>query len=296
MPSIPSDCQFKRFPVTSEINYPEFSNIMADTAGTALVLVDVSSIESYEEEHIRGALHVDYEELNAGTPPAAGLLPPIEQLGRIADRLGLAPDASRPHVVAYDAEGGGRSARLLWTLDVLGYSHWSWLNGGLEHWVAAGGSIEAGKANRAVTEQRRSGDDTAKDWRISSQARATLDDVRNELGKENVCLLDCRSEAEYLGKDVRAARGGRIPGAVLSDWMDTISMKNHPALHDLEHLKEMFLQRGVQPESDVIVYCQTHHRSSHTYVILKALGYNNLRGYDGSWSEWGNVDDTPVET
>jgi len=267
-----------------------------ETSMPEILLVDVSSAARYQDAHISGAHHVNYEDLNLGTPPAAGLLPPLVNLIAVAERLGLKPGASTPHIVAYDSEGGGRSARLLWTLDAIGYPHWSWLNGGLKLWMSAGGMTVSGDAPHAIDLRLASDGDAQTGWAISSAVRATRADVQRALTEGNTCLLDCRSEAEYKGTDVRAARGGHIPRAVLSDWMDTISPQDQPALKDLNQLKEMFEHRGVHPNDNVIVYCQSHHRSSHTYVILKALGYSKLRGYDGSWSDWGNAEDTPIES
>jgi len=97
------------------------------------------------------------------------------------------------------------------------------------------------------------------------------------------------------GSSVLAARGGHIPGAVNMDWVLAMDKARDLRLRSPEELRRMLERRGVTPDKEVIVYCQTHHRSSHTYVMLKSLGYPRIRGYPGAWSAWGNRRDTPVE-
>lgn len=258
------------------------------------MLVDVSSADVYARAHLAGARWVDYARLNLGSAPAPGTIPALAQLATVLDQLGLNSDKNAPHVVAYDGDGGGRSARFLWTLDLLNYPHWSWLDGGLTAWLNAGGDIQSTATGAPAPET--GADANRSSWEINEAVRADRDYILSTLDQNDVTVVDCRSAAEYRGADVRAARGGHIPGAIHSDWMDTISLENGPALRDATTLRKQFLDCGVSPDSEIILYCQTHHRSSHAYVVLKALGYQSLRGYDGSWSDWGNASDTPVSS
>jgi thiosulfate/3-mercaptopyruvate sulfurtransferase len=79
------------------------------------------------------------------------------------------------------------------------------------------------------------------------------------------------------------------------DWILLMDRENHFKLQPREKIEAMLAERGIQPDKEIIVYCQTHHRSALTYMVLKSLGYDKVRGYPGSWSEWGNLTDTPVE-
>jgi len=249
-----------------------------------LLVVDVDDQATYAERHVPGAVHLDYESLVDKQPPAGGLLPGDAQLGAVFSALGL---SAGTHLVAYDSEKNSRAARLLWTLDMIGHRAFSLLNGGLSAWLAGGHPTESGAASPTPTR-----------YRVDSHGpvRADKSYILAHLGDPDVVLLDARSPAEFAGDDVRAARGGHIPGAVNIDWQLAIDAAQPPRLRPADELRALLAAAGVTPDKEVIVYCQTHHRSSHSYIVLKSLGYPRIRGYDGSWSEWGNDPATPVET
>ena len=99
-----------------------------------------------------------------------------------------------------------------------------------------------------------------------------------------------------LGAKQLSARSGHIPGAVNLNWLDTIDTNNHLRLKPRRMLKDILEARQILPAREVITYCQTHHRSAHTWMLLKSLGYPTVRGYPGSWAEWGNDSETPIQT
>ena len=107
--------------------------------------------------------------------------------------------------------------------------------------------------------------------------------------------MDCRTPAEFSGDDMRAARGGHIPGAVNFDWMLAVDRDRNFRFKAPDEITATLLELGVTPDKEIITHCQTHHRSSHTYMDLKSLGYNKIKGYDGSWSDWGNDPNVPIE-
>ena len=213
-----------------------------------------------------------------------GLLPDEARLSEILSAAGLRPDV---HVVAYDDEGNGRASRLLWTLDALGHFDYSLLNGGLVAWAAEGREVEAG-----VVEPSRS---TYRAQLRNPDVLADKQYLLDHLDDDNTVVLDARSPAEYAGADVRAARGGHIPGAVNLDWTTAMDRDNNLRLQPPETLRALLKERGITPDKEVVTHCQTHHRSAHTFLVLRYLGYPSIRGYAGSWSEWGNDPDTPVE-
>lgn len=248
-----------------------------------LRIVDVGRREIYVRTHLPGALHIDYDRLVMARPPATGLLPDAGALTDILGGLGLQAD---DHVVAYDDEANGRAARLLWTLDAAGHSHFSLLNGGLEQWQAEDRPVESGERKLESSPYRVA---------LREQVTADLDYVRSHLRDPEIVLLDTRSPDEYSGKLKRAARGGHIPGAVNYNWTDAMDHDRYLRIRPAEDIQRELAALGVALSKEIVVYCQTHHRSAHTYIVLKHLGYPRVRGYAGSWSEWGNHPDTPIE-
>jgi thiosulfate/3-mercaptopyruvate sulfurtransferase len=260
----------------------------------ALVLVDVDDRERYLERHIPGARHLDFALLIRQQPPAMGLLPDTPHLLRVMAGLGIGQGS---RVVAYDGSGGGKASRLLWTLACLGLDG-ELLNGGLQAWAAAGHTLQRG------AEQSLPADPTAAALTPppspASEADAHIDSdaVLARLGNPEVTVLDARSPAEYAGIDRRAARSGHIPGAINLDWTELRDPTRCGRLLPDSALRALLSSRGIDPEPrdrEIIVHCQTHHRSALLWVALRHLGYTRVRGYAGSWSEWGNDPRLPVQ-
>jgi len=130
---------------------------------------------------------------------------------------------------------------------------------------------------------------------IDSAPIAELDEVLAGLKNPAVAVWDARSPEEYRGEKVVAARGGHIPGAINIDWLELIDRDNDMRLIDLDGLQQRLNSLGLSRDKTIITHCHTHHRSGLTYLAMKILGYPSIKGYHGSWSEWGNRNDTPIE-
>lgn len=245
-------------------------------------IVAVDNPNDYVNAHIPGALQIAMTDFTASAPPVAGLLPAEERLAQVFSDAGLRNDA---HIVAYDRAGDGPAARLLYTLDVMGHSAISLLDGGLGAWHQAGLALEDGAPQARASR-----------FSVARQSEGIADRhwIETHLDDPGVGFLDVRSAAEYAGDDVRSARGGHIPGAINLDWNQLKGNDGH--LRPRDELLELLAREGVTADRDIVNYCQSHVRSSYTYLVLKHLGYDGVRGYPGAWSDWGNAQDTPVET
>ncbi len=252
----------------------------------AILVIDLSKAETYAQLHIPGAMHLEYSLLNAGTQPAPGLLPSEERLANLAGILKL-DTVSR--IIAYDDEGSGRAARLTWTLHYLGFDSVQVLNGGLHAWNNEGYPVD----DKPVFPH------PSASLPLSARNPTVLADrayILEQLGCQSIVFLDARTPEEYAGTKIRAARGGHIPGAINLNWLDTMDRNRNLRLKPAELLNETLSALGISPEQEVITYCQTHHRSAHAWLMLKSLGFSSVRGYAGSWSEWGNDPSVPITT
>ena len=247
-----------------------------------LLVVDLSRADVYARAHVPGAVHLDYGRLVLGRPPAPGLLPDPEVLREVLGSVGISPDR---RVVTYDDEGGGKACRLLWTLTLFGLEG-SLLNGGLHAWANEEHPLEQ-RPNARVA--------TALETPFEPTALMEADYLLAHLGSADLALLDARSPDEYTGERLYAMRGGHIPGAVNLEWTEAMDRSRNLRLLPEAEIRALLTERGLTPDREVVCYCQTHHRSAYSWFLLHLLGYPRARGYAGSWSEWGNRRDTPVE-
>lgn len=248
-----------------------------------LLIIDLCSADHYARHHVPGAVHLPAQVLQSGIQPAIGKLPGIEGLSLIFSRLGLTADK---HVVVYDDEGGGWAGRMIWTLDVLGHQHCSYLNGGLHAWLNEGHPVES-EANAPLASNYVASIDPA--------PVAEAEDVLETLDDDQVVVWDVRSAEEYRGVRGAAARNGHIPGAINLDWLELMDRDHNLRLLPREQLQQRLEAAGITPDKRVITHCHSHHRSGLSYLAMKVLGYPAIQAYHGSWAEWGNRPDLPVE-
>ena len=237
---------------------------------------------AYFASHVPGAVLVEPRELVSGVPPAVGELPDVGRLSALFGRIGYRPELE---IVVLDDEGGGWAGRFAWMLDVIGHRNWRYLNGGLHAWRAAGLPLETAACRPAWTTPR---------IRIQQEPMADAEELLRRRDDSHLLIWDCRSGAEYRGERVTAARNGHIPGAINLDWLALMDVRRDLRLVD--DLATRLASHGIDRNRDVVVHCQTHHRSGLAYMVGRLLGFERIRAYAGSWSEWGNRPDTPVAT
>ena len=248
-----------------------------------LLIIDLSKPAIYVQAHVPGAIHLDFKRLQSGAQPAPGMIPDDDTLSDLFSSLGLTPDT---HVVAYDDEGGGWAGRLLWTLDAIGHKHYSYLNGGIHAWLAEGHPTSSDSPEPVASEYEVGEHDPL--------TEVHLDYLLEHHTSPSLALWDSRSEEEYAGVRAFAQKAGHIPGAIHYEWTDAMDRSNNLRLRPLDDIRAELEARGITPDKEVICHCQTHHRSSFSWLVGKILGYPRLRGYAGSWAEWGNHPGTPV--
>lgn len=248
-----------------------------------VVVVDVSIPQVYKDRHILGAIHLKYPTILYIHDDVDCDIPSDKDLSAALSTLGLLPEH---HVVAYDAQHNPMACRLLWTLEELGHQNYSLLNGGWHAWRDGGFPTET--QMNVLPESNYS----AKQKGI---VNATRDYIERKLNDPNVVILDTRMQEEFTNELLITDRGGNIPGAVHFDWMNSINEANLYRLFSDDVLREILSRIGVVPEKEIILYCQTHFRSSHTHIVLRHLGFENIRSYAAGYSEWGNATDTEIE-
>lgn len=263
----------------------ELAQAINDGLDDQICIVDLSSEANYLSGHIPGAVFLPFQSLMRGTPPAPGKIASKESLDRIFSYLGLSNTDSenKTHFIVYDDEGGGWAGRFIWTLDVIGHSAYSYLNGGLDAWKQAKLPLETTQNQRQATDISIT---------VDTNQLVEIKDILAGLEQGDMQVLDARSPQEYRGERVNAAKAGHIPGAINCEW--TSLMDPNRGLRIRSDAKELLHRLGIDGTKPIITHCQSHHRSGFTYLVGKSLGFD-IKGYHGSWSEWGNHPDTPVE-
>ena len=245
------------------------------------LLLDLRPSEAYVEGHIAGAVHLDLWGVSLiDTDPA-----PLKAfMWMIEHVLALHGVGDATPVVVYDEQSGIRAARAFWFLEYFGHPSVRMLDGGFNAWIAAGLPVTRAAAAPPVS-----------DWtgRRQEHTIATWRQVRSAIGSGDSVILDTRTDGEYTGAAVRARRGGAVPGAVHIEWTRNLTPEGE--FKPAAELRRMYEDAGVTPDREVITYCQGGYRAAHSYVALRLLGYPRLRMYVGSWKEWGDRDELPIE-
>lgn len=258
-------------------------NALDLTTDDDIIIVDLGSQERFLQAHIPNAQLVTPSETQAG-PPIPGFAPSDAQLTELMQRIGLQANS---HVVVYDDEGGGWAGRFIWLLDEIGHTKYSYLNGGIHAWIAAGLTVEQmakpNKLSNIIVQNMHS-------------HSVSVEQVIASLDNNSLQVWDARSPKEYTGEKVNAAKGGHIPGAINYEWTNAMDQTRNLRLKPFDQLLQEITAAGISPEKDTITHCQSHHRSGLTYLIAKLLDFKSIKAYPGSWAEWGNHEATPTES
>ncbi len=220
----------------------------------------------YPWGHIPGAVSLDVRRLFTVVDGIPGKLVPQAAGEAVLGELGLSRE---DFVVVYDEAGGPLAALFAWLLDYWGQAHVSLLDGGWQAWLEAGGEVTTEEPVVRPTAYRAQPDESK---------LATIEWITAHLGHPAVVLVDTRTPPEY--------RRGHLPGAINLPWEENVVLGDSQRYRAPAALRHRFVEAGITPDKEVVVYCETGARSAHTYWALRLAGYERVRNYEGSWAEW----------
>jgi len=251
--------------------------------------VDYDPTANYNLGHIPGAVLFDWRK-DMNDPLSRDILSK-QQLEDLLSRTGVSANTT---VVLYGDFNNWFAAFAFWILKYYGVEKVVLMNGGRKKWLAEDREVTKERPSHARAPYKAKGQDEA--------IRTYLDDMKKSLGQHNSVLVDVRSPAEFTGEitappeypNEHAQRGGHIPGAVNIPWSQAV--KEDGTFKSAVELGRLYQANGVTPDKNVVTYCRIGERSSFSWFVLTyLLGYPNVKNYDGSWTEWGNIVRNPIQ-
>ena len=241
-----------------------------------VLVIDSRSYKEYSQGHIPGAVNLDLFAFHWIDTSETGIISFNEQMRKILSYAGI--DENKK-VIFYDNISGMLAARGVWLCLYFSHPNSFMLNGGLKKWIAEKFDQET-KSNIS--------NPTNLTTPIDASILVGAQYVEKNIGKS--IIIDARSSEEFDGRIARAARIGHIPSAINLDWA-----KNVDESGQFKSDEELLKRYKLDKESEVITYCQGAYRAANSFLTLKKLGFKNVKVYLGSWGEWGNRLDLPLE-
>jgi len=257
--------------------------------GIKLVEVDVDT-KAYDAGHIRGSVGFNWQ--SQLQDQVRRDIPSKQEFEKLLSEAGI---SNSDTVILYGDNNNWFASYAFWLFKMYGHKDVRLMNGGRVKWLnEADKELTADATKVTATKYQASGPDLT--------LRALLPEVLKVQAEKNRNLVDVRSPDEYSGKVIAppgmtetAQRGGHIPGAKSIPWSTAANADG--TFKSAAELRKIYLEdKGVDAKKDSIAYCRIGERSSHTWVVLKyLLGLNNVKNYDGSWTEYGSIVGAPIE-
>ena len=248
-------------------------------------IIDVRKKEDYDLGHIPGAVRLtpnevfQWEDSNG----VKGMLPSSDHIAIALSSVGINEDDT---VIFYDGNSNLWASRGLWALEVYGHEDSRLLDGSWNYWSENSFPTTSESESVEKSDYKFSGN-------INSSLIAGFEEILEAVDDPSKIVCDTRSPDEYIGKDVRADRGGHIPGSENVNWVNAVDESGR--FLSAQNLQTIYESKGIKTDKAVYTLCQTAVRATHTWFVLQELlGYDDVKVYDGSWIEWGNSD-LPIE-
>lgn len=259
-----------------------------DDPGVVLVEVDEDTT-AYDKGHITNAVKIDWKK-DLQDPVRRDF---VDRRGfeQLLSERGISNDDT---VVLYGGNNNWFAAYAYWYLKIYGHQDVRIVDGGRTKWIDDGREVTTDVPRREQAQYTAAERDES--------IRTYRDAVKQGIGEQTKALVDVRSPQEYAGDLIAppgyeqegAQRGGHIPTAQSIPWAQAV--RDDGTFKTADELRRLYESKGVTPDKEVTAYCRIGERSAHTWFVLRELlGYGQVKNYDGSWTEWGNLVDVPIE-
>jgi len=269
---------------------PKLANNLLTKYPDKYIPIQVSKVKPFLKEHILGAKNIWRPDYDSGNnEPFGGLIPSQNKVEKLLQSFGFIEGCS---LLLYDLKANVDAFRFAWVLNLYGFDDFKIINGGLKYWKLNGFEV----SNNISSTAKKSDYQLSKNFDKSMIAE--FDEVLEAIQDSNTILIDTRETYEYEGmpfifKDTvlsykkGAFNRGSIPSSIHFNWSTLADLSGDHRIKSEKDLRYDLDRKGIASDKNIILYCHSGSRTSHTYYVLKhVLGYENVKNYDGSWIEW----------